>query len=344
MKPLAFRKKGEIGTSMRQSGRSSEKISQNARYFFKRANEAAHKGDYLQALEYYDHALSTDPHYAGAWHEKGTCLDELGWWEEALASYDEALMNDPCNPETWFRKGLILKRSGREDEAYQLHKPGHRSFARGDQPCSGSTRSPADSHIAIEPIRKHDSPSYYQRSSIKDSAYRGTFVHRQQRHNLFSARDDTLSMDDSTSFFEADVFARQTGIELVEVSQGRARVKMEIGEQHMNSHRTVHGGLFSPLPIQRLRLLQIRTVSLLRQSMPISPTSPLHVPGYCMLKPRNLPEIRNLPVILCRLRMKMVRRSPSSRAWYTAKHLVDDILPAVLERERRGHGLLCHFG
>ena len=49
-------------------------------------------------------------------------------------------------------------------------------------------------------------------------------------------------MDDSTSFFEADVFARQTGIELLEVSPGRARVKMEIGEQHMNSHRTVHGG------------------------------------------------------------------------------------------------------
>jgi tetratricopeptide (TPR) repeat protein len=124
MKPLAFLEKGEIGTSMRQSGRSMEKILQNTRYFFKRANEAAHKGDYLQALEYYDHALSTDPHFAGAWHEKGTCLDELGWWEEALASYDEALTHDPCNPETWFRKGLILKRLGREDEAYSCINQG----------------------------------------------------------------------------------------------------------------------------------------------------------------------------------------------------------------------------
>jgi acyl-CoA thioesterase len=49
-------------------------------------------------------------------------------------------------------------------------------------------------------------------------------------------------MDDSTSFFEADVFARHTGVKLLEVSPGRARVKMEIGEQHLNSHRTVHGG------------------------------------------------------------------------------------------------------
>jgi tetratricopeptide (TPR) repeat protein len=123
-------KRGEIGTSMRQSGRSMENISQNARYFFHRADEAAHKGDYLQALEYCDHALSTDPHYAEAWHEKGTCLDELGWWEEALASYDEALIHDPCNPETWFKKGLILKRSGREDEAFSC-------FNRGIDPTLG---------------------------------------------------------------------------------------------------------------------------------------------------------------------------------------------------------------
>jgi Tfp pilus assembly protein PilF len=130
MKPVAFLEKGETGMSMRQSGRSSEKISQNARYFFHRADEAAHKGDYLQALEYYDYALSTDPHYAGAWHERGTCLDELGLWGEALASYDEALTHDPCNPETWFKKGLILKRSGREDEAFSC-------FNRGIDPLLG---------------------------------------------------------------------------------------------------------------------------------------------------------------------------------------------------------------
>lgn len=49
-------------------------------------------------------------------------------------------------------------------------------------------------------------------------------------------------MDDSTRFFEADIFSRQTGIELIDVSPGRARVRMEIREQHMNSHHTVHGG------------------------------------------------------------------------------------------------------
>jgi len=108
----------EIEMSMTQSGRSMIKISQNAEYYFRRASEASHAGDYIHALEYYERALSTDPHYAGAWHEKGNCLDELGQCDEALLSYDEALKHDPYNAETWFNKGLILKRIGRENEAY----------------------------------------------------------------------------------------------------------------------------------------------------------------------------------------------------------------------------------
>jgi len=104
---------------MTQSGRSVIRISQNAEYFFRRANEAFHAGDYLHALDYYDRVLSTDPHYASAWHEKGTCLDELGRCEEAIASYDEAIKHYPYNAETWFNKGLILKRVGRESEAFR---------------------------------------------------------------------------------------------------------------------------------------------------------------------------------------------------------------------------------
>jgi tetratricopeptide (TPR) repeat protein len=130
---------GEIVMSMSQLGRSMEKISQNAGYFFHAAHEAAHKGEYLQALELYDHVLLHDPEYAGAWHEKGTCLDALGRCEEALASYDTALMNDPCNHETWFRKGLILKRLGREDEAYSC-------INQGIDPSPGEI-----SHVRVPP-------------------------------------------------------------------------------------------------------------------------------------------------------------------------------------------------
>lgn len=43
-------------------------------------------------------------------------------------------------------------------------------------------------------------------------------------------------------FFAKDTWAREAGIELVDLSPGRATVRMEILERHKNSHGTVHGG------------------------------------------------------------------------------------------------------
>lgn len=49
-------------------------------------------------------------------------------------------------------------------------------------------------------------------------------------------------MDTTDEFFAKDTWARDAGIELVDVSPGRATVRMAIGERHRNSHGTVHGG------------------------------------------------------------------------------------------------------
>lgn len=49
-------------------------------------------------------------------------------------------------------------------------------------------------------------------------------------------------MEDQNDFFTKDTFARGAGIELLEVSPGKARVKMEVRAIHLNSHGTVHGG------------------------------------------------------------------------------------------------------
>jgi acyl-CoA thioesterase len=49
-------------------------------------------------------------------------------------------------------------------------------------------------------------------------------------------------MQDTEQFFSRDVYARDAGIKLLETDAGRARVKMEITEKHLNSHGTIHGG------------------------------------------------------------------------------------------------------
>ncbi len=49
-------------------------------------------------------------------------------------------------------------------------------------------------------------------------------------------------MQNNKEFFENDTFARDAGIVLISTSLGKARLKMDISDKHLNSHRTVHGG------------------------------------------------------------------------------------------------------
>jgi acyl-CoA thioesterase len=49
-------------------------------------------------------------------------------------------------------------------------------------------------------------------------------------------------MDPINPFFTKDAWAQEAGIELMEVSTGRAKIRMRIAGRHLNSHGTVHGG------------------------------------------------------------------------------------------------------
>jgi len=49
-------------------------------------------------------------------------------------------------------------------------------------------------------------------------------------------------MEDLKRFFKKDNFAAHSGIELLEVSPGYAKTRMEIEEKHLNALRAVQGG------------------------------------------------------------------------------------------------------
>jgi acyl-CoA thioesterase len=49
-------------------------------------------------------------------------------------------------------------------------------------------------------------------------------------------------MDRIRDFFKRDKFAELAGIELLDVSPGRAKAKMTVGPQHLNGVDIVHGG------------------------------------------------------------------------------------------------------
>jgi tetratricopeptide (TPR) repeat protein len=92
-------------------------ISQDAKYFFRRAMDAETKNNPELVIEYFDRAIRMDPGYAMAWNEKGNYLDLIGKLDEALSCYDTALRLEPDDAEIWFNKGLTLKKMGREKDA-----------------------------------------------------------------------------------------------------------------------------------------------------------------------------------------------------------------------------------
>ncbi len=54
-------------------------------------------------------------------------------------------------------------------------------------------------------------------------------------------------MEDSHLFSTNDTFAKQVGIELLEASKGKAKARLDITEDHLNSFKTVHGGVIFTL-------------------------------------------------------------------------------------------------
>jgi acyl-CoA thioesterase len=54
-------------------------------------------------------------------------------------------------------------------------------------------------------------------------------------------------MDPNKAFFTNDAWAQESGIELIEVTTGRAKVRMTIEKRHLNGHETIHGGVIFTL-------------------------------------------------------------------------------------------------
>ncbi len=53
---------------------------------------------------------------------------------------------------------------------------------------------------------------------------------------------ESLLMDKIREFFKRDKFAELAGIELLEISPGKAKARMKVGPQHLNGVDIVHGG------------------------------------------------------------------------------------------------------
>ena len=86
----------------------------DAQYMYYKAKEASERGDFLQALDFLEKAVTIAPRYEKAFYEMGNCLDELGRFDEAIEMYKKTIEIDPFFMEAWVKKDRILKKTGRE--------------------------------------------------------------------------------------------------------------------------------------------------------------------------------------------------------------------------------------
>jgi Flp pilus assembly protein TadD len=68
------------------------------------------RGEFSTALAAFDRAIACCPDgFAGAWSNRGNCLQELGRNGEALASYNRAIEIDPGDAMAWRGRGDVLR-------------------------------------------------------------------------------------------------------------------------------------------------------------------------------------------------------------------------------------------
>lgn len=82
-----------------------------------RGNLYYQRGEYEQAIENYDWALTLNPELLEAWNGKGLALGNLDQYEEALECFDKAMELKPDDSDAWLNKGIIAGSHRRYKEA-----------------------------------------------------------------------------------------------------------------------------------------------------------------------------------------------------------------------------------
>jgi tetratricopeptide (TPR) repeat protein len=78
----------------------------------KKGFDAYIKGNYTEALDFYNQSVTADPKYARAWMDRGEVLVNLNRTYEAVSSYDSALALDNNSAIVWNDRGEVLMALG----------------------------------------------------------------------------------------------------------------------------------------------------------------------------------------------------------------------------------------
>ncbi len=88
----------------------------------KLGERALEKGEYKEALQYFDQAVYINSKSSIAWTKKAAAEIYLQKLDDALESINEALNLDRKNSDAWFNKGLVFDKRRKYDEALSYYE------------------------------------------------------------------------------------------------------------------------------------------------------------------------------------------------------------------------------
>jgi Flp pilus assembly protein TadD len=104
-----LREKMQISTPQTPATPQTEEDEpQEFEKLFYQGLEQADQGNMLEAIAFWDQALTLNPNISAIWHNRGSALGHLGRLEEALASFDQAIEINPQDYQAWNDRGNAL--------------------------------------------------------------------------------------------------------------------------------------------------------------------------------------------------------------------------------------------
>jgi tetratricopeptide (TPR) repeat protein len=113
--------------------------SQDADYFYYKANSSLTSGKMSEAIKYYNQAIKNDPSFFEAYMGLSIAYRESGEYDKALDSVNAAIKLQPDYYQAYYNLGLILEKQNRLDEAIKAYEkflkgvPGAAKFSDAKQ-------------------------------------------------------------------------------------------------------------------------------------------------------------------------------------------------------------------
>ena len=114
---LTHVQKGDFDQAILYFNKSIEMDPKNSMAYSNRGSAYAVKGQYDRAISDWTKALEIDPKYAGAYYNRGNVFCRMGQYDKAISDLNKAIEIDPRHAGAYTERGIAYQEKGQNDQA-----------------------------------------------------------------------------------------------------------------------------------------------------------------------------------------------------------------------------------